>query len=70
MKKKLEFWLWRLSGATNRMSRDERGQDLIEYALLMGFMVIAVYVILPSDLMPAVSHVYSKLLNVAKNFGG
>lgn len=70
MKKKLQCWLCRLSGVTSTVFTDQRGQDLIEYALLMGFMVIAVYVILPQDLMTAVSGVYSRLLLVAKNFGG
>ena len=48
-----------------RMRTDQRGQDLIEYALLAGFLVVAVYVILPSDLMPAVSGIFSKITAVA-----
>ena len=48
-----------------RMRTDQRGQDLIEYALLAGFLVVAVYVILPSDLMPAGSGIFSKITAVA-----
>ena len=50
--------------------KDEQGQDLIEYALLMAFMVISVYVILPSSLMPSVSNVFSKLVNSANQLTG
>lgn len=48
-----------------QLRKDQQGQDLIEYALLCGFLVIAVYVILPSDLMPAVSGIFSKIVGVA-----
>ena len=44
--------------------RDERGQDLIEYALLVGFMVIAIYVVLPNDLMPTVSRIFSRIVSI------
>jgi Flp pilus assembly pilin Flp len=52
------------------LKKDEGGQDLIEYALLLGFMVIAVFAILPNDLMPAVSFVYSKVLERLAALGG
>ena len=44
--------------------QDQRGQDLIEYALLVGFMVIAIYVVLPNDLMPSVSKIFSRIVVV------
>jgi Flp pilus assembly pilin Flp len=44
--------------------KDERGQDLIEYALLVGFMVIAIYVVLPNDLMPTVSKIFSRIVGI------
>ena len=44
--------------------KDRKGQDLIEYALLVGFVVIAIYVVLPNDLMPAVSKVLSKVASI------
>jgi Flp pilus assembly pilin Flp len=52
------------------LRRDQRGQDLIEYALLLGFMVIAVFVILPNDLMPAVSSVFSRVVSSLVVLGG
>jgi Flp pilus assembly pilin Flp len=56
--------LWRhsaLSRCVRRFTKDESGQDLIEYALLAGFVVIAIYVTLPSELMPAISTIFSKI---------
>ena len=44
--------------------QDEDGQDLIEYALLAGFVVIAIYVVLPTNLMPAVSTIFSRLASI------
>ena len=48
------------------------GQDLIEYALLGGFVAVAAGAIFPSSLMPAVSTVFSKLVDyftIAANQG-
>lgn len=42
----------------------DHGQDLIEYALLAGFVVIAIYVVLPNDLMPAVRTIFSRLASI------
>ena len=44
------------------LRKDEQGQDLIEYALIVGFMVIAVYVVLPNNLMPTVSNIFSHIV--------
>ncbi|MBY0505251.1 MAG: hypothetical protein K2X03_15160 [Bryobacteraceae bacterium] len=44
------------------LRKDENGQDLIEYALIVGFMVIAVYVVLPNNLMPTVSNIFSRIV--------
>lgn len=48
-----------------RIAKDNQGQDLIEYALLAGFVVIAIYVTLPQELMPAVSTIFSKIGSIA-----
>ena len=48
----------------HRLLRDESGQDLIEYALIAGFVIIAVAVILPQQLMPTVSQIFSSLVGV------
>ncbi len=53
-----------LKKSLTRLSRtlaDERGQDLVEYALLVGFMVIAVWAFFPSDIVPGISNIFSRL---------
>jgi Flp pilus assembly pilin Flp len=37
------------------------GQDLIEYALVAGFVAVAAAAVFPSTLMPDVSMIFSKL---------
>ena len=37
------------------------GQDLIEYALVAGFVAVAAGAIFPAGLMPSVSTIFSKL---------
>jgi Flp pilus assembly pilin Flp len=44
-----------------RLRTDKRGQDLIEYALMAGFVAVAAGAIFPSTLMPAVSGIFSKI---------
>lgn len=58
------------TGLLRRLVRDQRGQDLIEYALLAAFMVVAVAAILPNDLMPAVSHIFSRVVTHLVVLGG
>jgi pilus assembly protein Flp/PilA len=38
-----------------------KGQDLIEYSLIAGFVAVAAGAIFPTTLMPAVSTIFSKL---------
>jgi Flp pilus assembly pilin Flp len=40
---------------------DEKGQDLIEYALISGFIAVIVAGFLPPSIMPGVSSIFSKL---------
>jgi Flp pilus assembly pilin Flp len=44
-----------------RLHNDLRGQDLVEYALMAGFVAVAGGAIFPTTLMPAVSVIFSKL---------
>ncbi len=44
-----------------RIWRETRGQDLIEYSLIAGFVAVAAGAIFPTQLMPAVSDIFSKL---------
>ncbi len=45
----------------NWFKRDERGQDLIEYALLSGFVAVAVGAIFPMNIVPNISTIFSKV---------
>jgi Flp pilus assembly pilin Flp len=40
---------------------DERGQDLIEYALLAGFMCVAAGALVPSIISEGISAIYSRV---------
>jgi Flp pilus assembly pilin Flp len=44
-----------------RLRYDRRGQDLVEYALMAGFVAVAGGAIFPSTLMPGVSAIFSKI---------
>jgi Flp pilus assembly pilin Flp len=44
-----------------RLWKENGGQDLIEYALLAGFIVVVVAGFLPPAVMPAVSTIFSKI---------
>lgn len=43
---------------------DARGQDLIEYALLGGFVAVAAAVIFPTTVVPSISTVFNKVLSL------
>ena len=51
----------KLYNAVFKIWTDTRGQDLIEYALLTGFVAVAAGAIFPTTLMPDVSMVFSKI---------
>ncbi len=48
-----------------RLSADESGQDLIEYALLVGFVTVAAWAFFPSNIFPSISHIFSRLMSTA-----
>jgi len=50
--------LWRL-----RIFKDKRGQDLIEYALMAGFVAVAAGALMPS-VSASISTVFSKISSV------
>ena len=43
------------------LRNDARGQDLVEYALMAGFVAVAAGAIFPQTLMPGVSTIFSKI---------
>ena len=48
-----------------KLGANTQGQDLIEYALLTGFMVVAIWAVFPSAVVPAISNIFSKLNSTA-----
>jgi Flp pilus assembly pilin Flp len=48
---KTALWFW----------ADRAGQDLVEYALVAGFVAVAAAAIFPATLMPDVSLIFSKV---------
>lgn len=52
---KLKRTIWRL-----RLWKDARGQDLVEYALLAGFVAVASGIFIP-DVSASMSKIYSRL---------
>lgn len=51
----------KIYNAIQRMWTDTRAQDLLEYALIGGFVAVAAGAIFPTTLMPNVSMIFSKL---------
>jgi Flp pilus assembly pilin Flp len=50
-----------MGGLLLRLLRDQRGQDIIEYALLAATIAVVVAGFLPPAIMPAVSTIFSKI---------
>ena len=46
-----------------KLQRDERGQDMVEYALLAGFIAVAAGAILPG-ISASISVIFSKMASV------
>ena len=49
-----------------RLARDTRGQDLVEYALLAGFIAVAAGALLPG-ISDSISTIFSKMASVLTN---
>ena len=49
-----------------RLVKDERGQDLVEYALLAGFVAVAAGAILP-PISESITIIFSKMASVVGN---
>ena len=52
--------------ALERMLRDERGQDMVEYALLAGFIAVAAGALLPG-ISTSISKIFSRMGSVLTN---
>lgn len=62
---KINCFVRNLYHAFGRFKKNERGQDLIEYALLTGFMVVAFWAVIPQQIVPSISGIFSRLLSTA-----
>ena len=49
-----------------RLTRDERGQDMVEYALLAGFISVAAGALLPG-ISDSISVIFSKMASIVSN---
>ena len=52
-----------------RVIKDTRGQDLIEYALMAGFVAVAAGAIMP-QVATSISTIFSKIASVMSNAAG
>lgn len=52
-----------------RYWQDRRGQDLIEYALMAGFVAVAAGAVVP-NVAPSISTIFSKVTSVMASIGG
>ena len=48
-------------GWFQRLAKDQRGQDMIEYALLGGFVAVVVAAFFPTQIGPNITMVFSKV---------
>jgi pilus assembly protein Flp/PilA len=53
----------------SKLVRDERGQDLIEYALMAGFVAVAAGALMP-NVSSSISTVFSKIQSLLANAAG
>ena len=56
----------RLYSSLLRLVRDERGQDMVEYALLAGFIAVAAGALLP-PISDSISIIFSKMASIVAN---
>ena len=61
--------LYQRSGWAWRIVKDTRGQDLIEYALMAGFVAVAAGAIMP-DVSASISTIFSKVGSVMTSAAG
>jgi pilus assembly protein Flp/PilA len=59
----MEKRMTKLYPVINRLVREKRGQDLVEYALLAGFIAVAAGALLPG-ISTSISTIFSKMASV------
>ena len=63
---KKEKGMTKLYSFLQRLARDERGQDMVEYALLAGFIAVAAGALLPG-ISADISIIFSKMASIVAN---
>ncbi len=48
-----------------KLLSETKGQDLVEYALLSGFMVVAIWAFFPTGVVPSISTIFSRIVSTA-----
>lgn len=49
----------------SKLLSETKGQDLVEYALLSGFVVIALWAFFPTGIVPYISTIFSRIVSTA-----
>jgi len=62
--------LFRVSCMAWRLWSDRRAQDLVEYSLAAAFVAVAVSAFFPPTIAPAISSVFSKIVDAFNNQPG
>ena len=65
-KRAMEYGVSKLYHLILKLARDERAQDIVEYALLVGFIAVAAGAVLP-PVADNVSIIFSKMASVTRN---
>jgi Flp pilus assembly pilin Flp len=60
--RKLQSW-------ADRLWLNVQGQDLIEYALLAGFVAVIIGATIPGRVVPPMARIYQSVENLFKNWG-
>jgi Flp pilus assembly pilin Flp len=62
--KALNSWSWKLASS---FRRNCSGQDLLEYALMAGFIAVFIGALVPSKIVPSLCSIYTKINSLLSN---
>jgi pilus assembly protein Flp/PilA len=54
----------RIGNWLNQLRKRNQGQDLIEYAMLAGFVAVAVAAFFPTSIAPSISTIFTKVSTI------
>jgi len=61
---------WFSRAKRSGLYRDRTGQDLLEYALMAGFIAVFIGALMPSQIVPSISTIYEKVNTLLTNAHG